>query len=105
MLFETFAITGLADGAAKTATVTATKAGGSTVAFDAKVLEGDLAGAKGPAALFIDWWAVTPGGYVVHGHHGWYGYPPPVYAPYAYPPPPPPAATCISAPTATCRST
>jgi aconitate hydratase len=35
---ETFAITGLADGAAKTATVTATKAGGSTVTFAAKVL-------------------------------------------------------------------
>ena len=65
---------------------------GDKLTFDAKVLEGDLAGAKGPAALFIDWWAVTPGGYVVHGHHGWYGYPPPVYAPYApYPPPPPPA--------------
>ena len=35
---ETFDITGLADGAAKTATVTATKAGGSTIAFEAKVL-------------------------------------------------------------------
>ncbi len=35
---ETFAITGLADGAAKTATVTATKAGGSTVTFQAQVL-------------------------------------------------------------------
>ncbi|RZA18781.1 MAG: aconitate hydratase AcnA, partial [Lysobacteraceae bacterium] len=35
---ETFAITGLADGAARTATVTATKAGGSTVSFEAKVL-------------------------------------------------------------------
>ncbi|MES2859786.1 MAG: aconitate hydratase AcnA [Pseudomonadota bacterium] len=35
---ETFAISGLADGAAKTATVTATKAGGSTVSFEAKVL-------------------------------------------------------------------
>lgn len=59
--------------------------------FDAKVLEGDLGGVKGPAALFIDWWAVTPGGYVVHGHHGWYGapvYAPPVYAPPVYAPPP-----------------
>ncbi|MEF9978852.1 MAG: hypothetical protein RR834_10230, partial [Thermomonas sp.] len=35
---ETFDITGLADGAAKTATVTATKAGGSTVVFEASVL-------------------------------------------------------------------
>jgi aconitate hydratase len=35
---ETFSITGLADGASKTATVTATKAGGSTIAFQARVL-------------------------------------------------------------------
>ena len=35
---ETFAINGLADGAARTATVTATKAGGSTVRFEAQVL-------------------------------------------------------------------
>ena len=66
------------------------KLDGSTLTFDAKVLEGDLKGAKGPAALFIDAWYVTPGGYVVHGHHGWYAAP--VYAPppacgyYPYPP-------------------
>jgi aconitate hydratase len=35
---ETFDITGLDDGAAKTATVTATKAGGSQVVFQASVL-------------------------------------------------------------------
>ncbi|WP_395688375.1 hypothetical protein [Aestuariivirga sp.] len=59
--------------------------------FDAKVLEGDLAGVKGPAALFIDSWAVLPDGVVVHGHHGWYGdpvYGAPVYAPPVYAPPP-----------------
>ena len=72
-------------------TISNPKLEGDKLTFDAKVLEGDLNGIKGPAALFIDWWAVTPGGYVVHGHHAWYGYPP-VYAPYApYAPPPPPA--------------
>ena len=35
---ETFAITGLADGAAKTATVTAARSDGSSTAFEAKVL-------------------------------------------------------------------
>ncbi len=35
---ETFAITGLADGASKTANVIATKAGGSTINFEARVL-------------------------------------------------------------------
>ena len=35
---ETFSISGLADGASKTAAVTATKAGGGVVTFDAKVL-------------------------------------------------------------------
>ena len=70
------------------------KLAGNDLTFDVKVLEGDLKGVSGPAALFIDWWAVTPGGYVVHGHHAWYGYPPVVYgAPYApYAPPPPPVA-------------
>lgn len=74
-------------------TISNPKLDGDKLTFDAKVLEGDLKGVKGPAALFIDWWAVTPGGYVVHGHHGWYGYPPVVYgAPYApYAPPPRPA--------------
>ena len=63
------------------------KLAGNDLTFDVKVLEGDLKGVDGPAALFIDYWYVGPGGYVVHGHRGWYGYPP-VYAPY-YPPPPP----------------
>ena len=73
-------------------TISNPKLDGDTLTFDAKVLEGDLNGIKGPAALFIDWWAVGPGGYVVHGHRGWYGMPP-VYAPYVpYPPPPPPPA-------------
>ena len=73
-------------------TISNPKLDGDKLTFDAKVLEGDISGASGPAALFIDWWAVGPGGYVVHGHRGWYGYPP-VYAPYApyVPPPPPPA--------------
>ena len=75
-------------------TISNPKLEGDKLTFDAKVLEGDLKGVSGPAALFIDWWAVTPGGYVVHGHHAWYGYPPVVYgAPYApYAPPPPPVA-------------
>lgn len=67
------------------------KLDGGNLTFDAKVLEGDLKGVKGPAALFIDSWAVLPDGAVVHGHHGWYGapvYAPPVYAPPAYYPPP-----------------
>ena len=68
------------------------KLAGNDLTFDVKVLEGDLKGLDGPAALFIDYWYVAPGGYVVHGHHAWYGMPP-VYAPYApyVPPPPPPA--------------
>lgn len=69
-------------------TISNPKLDGDKLTFDAKVLEGDLKGIKGPAALFIDWWAVTPGGYVVHGHHAWYGYPP-VYYPPVYAPPPP----------------
>ena len=76
-------------------TISNPKLDGDKLTFDAKVLEGDLKGINGPAALFIDWWAVGPGGYVVHGHRGWYGLPPPVYAPYSpyapYAPPPPPA--------------
>lgn len=72
-------------------TISNPKLEGDKLTFDAKVLEGDLKGIKGPAALFIDWWAVTPGGYVVHGHHAWYGAP--YVAPYVVPPPayPPPA--------------
>ena len=34
------------------------KLDGDKLTFDAKVLEGDLKGLEGPAALFIDWWAV-----------------------------------------------
>ncbi|WP_421695209.1 hypothetical protein [Aestuariivirga sp.] len=67
-------------------TISNPKLDGDKLTFDAKLLEGDLKGIKGPAALFIDWWAVTPGGYVVHGHHAWYGLPP-VYAPPVYAPP------------------
>jgi hypothetical protein len=71
------------------------KLAGNDLTFDVKVLEGDLKGIDGPAALFIDYWYVAPGGYVVHGHHAWYGLPPvvypPVYAPGYVPPPPPPA--------------
>ena len=72
-------------------TISNPKLDGDKLTFDAKVLEGDLKGINGPAALFIDWWAVTPGGYVVHGHHAWYGYPPAYYPPVYAPPPPPPA--------------
>ena len=75
-------------------TISNPKLDGDKLTFDAKVLEGDLKGLKGPAALFIDWWAVTPGGYVVHGHHGWYGYGAPVVYPPYYPPPPPPPPAC-----------
>jgi len=70
-------------------TISNPKLDGDKLTFDAKVLEGDLKGVNGPAALFIDWWAVTPGGYVVHGHHAWYGMPPVVVAPPVYAPPPP----------------
>ena len=73
-------------------TISNPKLDGDKLTFDAKVLEGDLKGVKGPAALFIDWWAVTPGGYVVHGHHGWYGMPPVYVPPPVYAPPPPPPA-------------
>lgn len=69
------------------------KLAGNDLTFDVKVLEGDLKGVDGPAALFIDYWYVGPGGYVYHGHRAWYGYPPPVVygAPYV---PPPPPVTC-----------
>lgn len=70
-------------------TISNPKLDGDKLTFDAKVLEGDLKGVKGPAALFIDYWYVGPGGYLVHGHRAWYGYPPPVVygAPYVPPPP------------------
>jgi hypothetical protein len=56
------------------------KLDGGNLTFDVDVLEGDLKGLKGPAAVFIDWfaaggrhggWAVGGGGW--HGHYGWYG--------------------------------
>ena len=54
---------------------------GDTLTFDVDVLEGDLKGLKGPAALFIDGWVAVGGprgGVAVGGgwggHHGWYGY-------------------------------
>ncbi|MBL8895434.1 MAG: hypothetical protein JNJ53_12580 [Rhizobiales bacterium] len=78
---------------------------GDNLTFDVTVLEGDLAGAKGSAALFIDWFAVHGGGW---GHGAWYGaaaagavagaavgaavasshpyYPPPACGYYPYPP-------------------
>ena len=54
---------------------------GDNLSFDVSVLEGDLAGAKGAAALFIDWFAARGvGGRVVVGggpawHGAWYGHP------------------------------
>jgi hypothetical protein len=82
------------------------KLDGDNLTFDVTVLEGDLAGAKGSAALFIDWFAVHGGGW---GHGAWYGaaaagavvgaavgaaavdaahpyYPPPACGYYPYPP-------------------
>jgi hypothetical protein len=43
--------------------------------FDVDVLEGDLKGLKGPAAVFIDWFAAGGRGWGGgwHGHYGWYG--------------------------------
>jgi hypothetical protein len=78
---------------------------GENLSFDVSVLEGDLSGAKGAAALFIDWFAVHGfhGGAVVgHGpawHGAWYGHPGAAFAagaavgaavahPYYYGPPP-----------------
>lgn len=58
------------------------KLDGQNLSFDVDVLEGDLKGLKGPAAVFIDWfaaggghggWAVGGGGW--HGYHAWYGAP------------------------------
>jgi hypothetical protein len=62
---------------------------GGTLTFDVNVLEGDLKGLKGPAAVFIDrgggfgggggmhggdhgGWAAAGDGW--HGQHGWYGW-------------------------------
>ncbi|MGE3872247.1 MAG: hypothetical protein AB7F74_04735 [Parvibaculaceae bacterium] len=81
--------------------LTGAKLDGDNLVFDVKVLEGDLAGASGPAALFIDHW-----GYHWHARNAFYAgmavgaasasaypyYPPPYYPPpyrcgyYPYPP-------------------
>lgn len=54
------------------------KIDGTTLTFDVDVLEGDLKGLKGPAAVFIDWFAAAGphGGVAVGGgyHGGYYGY-------------------------------
>jgi hypothetical protein len=78
--------------------LTSAKLDGDNLVFDVKVLEGDLAGASGPASVFIDHW-----GYHWYHHGGFYagmavgaaaasGYPPyPYYPPYRcgyYPYPP-----------------
>ena len=65
------------------------KLDGTTLTFDVDVLEGDLKGLKGPAAVFIDWFAAGGyhggvavggawhGGYYhgYNGYHAWYGAP------------------------------
>lgn len=59
---------------------------GNVLTFDVAVLEGEIAGADGPASLFIDWFAARGphGGAVVAGgawrhapvwHGGWYAHP------------------------------
>ena len=63
---------------------------GKTLSFDVKVLEGNLTGADGPAALFIDWFAargVYGRGVVGGGWRGGWGYHAPVWrgAWYAHP--------------------
>lgn len=56
------------------------KLDGGNLTFNVDVLEGDLKGLKGPAAVFIDWFAAGGGrgGWAVggrgwDGHYGWYG--------------------------------
>lgn len=65
------------------------KLDGTTLTFDVDVLEGDLKGLQGPAAVFIDWFAAAGphggvavggawhGGYYhgYGGYHAWYGAP------------------------------
>lgn len=73
---------------------------GDTLTFDVDVLEGDLAGADGPASVFIDIIGrpLTPYSYAGAARRAargaaWYGvtpyyhpyYPPPVYHPYYHP--------------------
>jgi hypothetical protein len=78
---------------------------GDRLTFDTRVLEGDLAGADGPAAVFIDiigmpltplsfagvarraarrayWYGAATAPYRPYGYPGYY---PPPYAPYPYP--------------------
>src|SRR5207237_6293336 len=78
---------------------------GDKLTFDVRVLEGDLAGADGPAAVFIDiigmpltplsfagvarrsarrayWYGAAAAPYRPYGYPGYY---PPPYAPYPYP--------------------
>ncbi|MFO1121221.1 MAG: hypothetical protein U1F47_02695 [Hyphomicrobiales bacterium] len=60
--------------------LTKPKLDGGNLTFQVKVLEGSLADAKGPAALFIDWFAARGpmGGVAVGGgFHGYYH--PPIY--------------------------
>jgi hypothetical protein len=56
----------------------APKLDGDSLTFDVSVLEGDLAGANGPAALFIDWFAAR-GGFGRVGVIGGVGYHAPVW--------------------------
>lgn len=54
------------------------KLDGTNLVFDVDVLEGDLKGLSGPAAVFIDWFAAGGrGGFVAggFGNHAWYGAP------------------------------
>ena len=57
------------------------KLDGTNLVFDVDVLEGDLKGLKGPAAVFIDWFAAGGRGFAVGGggwhggYHAWYGAP------------------------------
>ena len=78
---------------------------GDKLTFDVRVLEGDLAGADGPAAVFVDiigmpltplsfagvarrtarrayWYGAATAPYRPYGYPGYY---PPPYAPYPYP--------------------
>lgn len=69
-------------------TLKSAKLDGTTLTFDVAILEGSLDGAKGPTAVFIDWFAAHYGGGGYHGtvvggggayyhapvyHGAWYG--------------------------------
>jgi hypothetical protein len=81
---------------------------GERLTFDVRVLEGDLAGADGPAAVFIDiiglpftplsfagvarrtarrayWYGAAAAAAPYYHPYGYRGYYPPPYAPYPYP--------------------